>query len=62
MSNNTKEAEILNEIRNSEKKADEIVEKANKEKEAILQEAVKSSSGLLETKKEEIKKSQEKKS
>ena len=62
MSNNTKEAEILNEIRNSEKKADEIVEKANKEKEAILQDAVKSSSGLLETKKEEIKKSQEKKS
>lgn len=55
------EAEILLEIRDSEKKADELIERAQKEKEAILQEAAKSSSKLLAEKEAEIRKSQEKK-
>ena len=37
--NNTKEIEILSEIRTSEKKADEITKQANKKREEILQEA-----------------------
>lgn len=55
------EAEILSEIRDSEKKADEIIEKAKTEKEAILHEAAASSSKLLAAKQDEIRKLQEKK-
>ncbi len=55
------EAEILGEIRDAEKKADEIIGKAKREKEAILREAAVNSSKLLASKEEEIKKLQEKK-
>ena len=55
------EAEILSEIKESEKKADEIIEMANKEKERILHDARLESSKLLASKEEEIRKSQEKK-
>ena len=55
------EAEILTEIRDSEKKADEIIERANREKEAILHDARINSSKLLAAKQEEIRKLQEKK-
>lgn len=55
------EAEILSEIRDSEKKADEIIEKAKVEKEQILHEAAASSSKLLAAKQDEIRKLQEKK-
>lgn len=55
------EAEILSEIRDAEKKADEIIERAKREKEAILREAYVNSSRLLASKGEEIKKLQEKK-
>lgn len=55
------EAEILMEIKDSEKKADEIIEKAKKESESILHEVAKNSSKLLALKEQEIKKSQEKK-
>ena len=55
------ETEILSEIREAEKKADEILEKANKDKEAILHEASINSSRLLVAKREELRKLQEKK-
>ena len=55
------EAEILTEIRESEKKADEIIQRANVEKERILHEARANSSKLLASKEEEIRKAQEKK-
>ena len=55
------EAEILTEIKDSEKRADEIIERAKREKESIIQEAIRNSSKLLTAKEEEIKKSQEKK-
>ena len=55
------EAEILSEIRDAEKKADDIIGRAKREKEAILQEAARNSSKLLASKEEEIKKLQEKK-
>lgn len=55
------EAEILTEIRDAEKKADEIIESARMEKESIINEAVKNSSKLLAAKEEEIRKLQEKK-
>ena len=55
------EAEILIEIRESEKKADEITERAKREKERILHEAKVNSSRLLAANEEEISKSQEKK-
>ena len=55
------EAEILTEIRDSERKADEILERAKREKESIIQEAIKNSSKLLDAKEEEIKKAKEKK-
>ena len=55
------EAEILIEIKDSEKKADEITERANKQKEAILHDAKVNSSKLVAAKEEEIKKSREKK-
>ena len=55
------EAEILSEIRDAEKKADEIIERAKREKEAILHEATVNSSKLLAAKQDEIRKLQEKK-
>jgi len=55
------EAEILSEIRNSERKADEILENAKRQKEAILQEAVANSSKLLAANTDELRKLQEKK-
>ncbi|MDP3765765.1 MAG: V-type ATPase subunit subunit G family protein [Nanoarchaeota archaeon] len=55
------EAEILSEIRDSEKRADEIIERAKREKEAIVQDAIRNSSKLLFQKEDEIKKVQEKK-
>ncbi|MBI3027642.1 hypothetical protein HYY70_06035 [Candidatus Woesearchaeota archaeon] len=57
----SKEAEILLEIKEAEKKADEIMEKARRERESIIQEATRNSSKLLEEKQEEIRKLQEKK-
>ena len=55
------EADILSEIRESEKEADEIIERAKREKEAIIQEAIGNSSKLVAAKEEEIRKIQEKK-
>lgn len=55
------EMEILSEIRDSEKRADEIIEKAKTEKDAILHEAAANSSKLLAAKQDEIRKLQEKK-
>ena len=57
----TKEAEILTEIRDSEKESEDIVEKAKKEKEEIIAKAIRNSSDLLTNKTEEIRKLQEKK-
>ena len=55
------EAEILTEIKDSEKRAEEIIERAKKDKESIVHEANSNSSRLLLAKQEEIKKSNEKK-
>ena len=55
------EAEILTEIKDAEKRADEIIERAKSEKERMLQEAIRNSSRLLGEKENEIKKLQEKK-
>jgi len=55
------EAEILTEIKDAEKRADETIERAKSEKERILQEATRNSSKLLGEKEIEIKKLQEKK-
>lgn len=55
------EAEILSEIRDAEKRADELIEKAKREKEAILQEALRNSSKLLSAKEDELRKAHEKK-
>lgn len=55
------EAEILKEIKDSEKEADEIIEKANIEKEKMVEKARFDSSKLLDDKKDEIRLSQEKK-
>ncbi|MBI2541780.1 hypothetical protein HYV80_03675 [Candidatus Woesearchaeota archaeon] len=55
------ETEILSEIRNSEKRAEETLEKAKREKEMIVQEAMRSSSKLLSDNESEIKKAHEKK-
>ena len=55
------EAEILSEIRESEKRADEILERAKREKESIAQDAMRNSAKLLLEKEEEIRKLQEKK-
>ena len=54
------EFEILSEIRESEKKADEILEKAKREKDSITQESIRNSSRLLLEKEAEVRKSQEK--
>ena len=55
------EAEILGEIKEDEQRADEIIERAKKEKEAIISKAIADSAKLIADKKEEIRKSQEKK-
>ena len=57
----SREIEILGEIRESEKRADEILEMAKKEKESIIQDSIKNSSKLLSEKEEEIRKAREKK-
>ena len=55
------ETEILSEIREAEKKADEITERANREKAEILHQAAINSSKMLAAKEEEIRKLQGKK-
>lgn len=55
------EAAILSEIREAEKKAEEIIEKAGLQKASIVQEARKEAARLVSSKLEEIRKSQEKK-
>ena len=55
------EAEILIDIKETEKKSDEILEKAKKESEIIIQDATRNSSKLLVAKEEELRKLQEKK-
>ena len=55
------EAEILIEIKEAEKKADEIIERAKVEKEYIIKEAVAKSSKMLASAVEETFKLQEKK-
>ena len=56
-----RESLILSEIKDSEKKADEIIENAKLQKERILKEAMANSSKLLAAKEDEIRKLQEKK-
>ena len=55
------EAEILGEIKEAEQRADEVIERAKREKEAIISKAIADSAKLIADKKEEIRKSQEKK-
>lgn len=55
------EAEILAEIREEEKKAEEMLERARKEKENMIQDAIRNASKLLAEKSEEIRKLKEKK-
>ena len=55
------EAEILGEIKEAEQMADEIIERAKREKESIISKAIADSAKLIADKKEEIRKSQEKK-
>ncbi|MBI2658824.1 hypothetical protein HYX05_01825 [Candidatus Woesearchaeota archaeon] len=55
------EAEILTEIKDAEKRADEAIERAKAEKERMLQESIRNSSKLMAEKETEIKKLQEKK-
>ena len=55
------ESSILTEIKEFEKKADEILERANKQKDSIIYDSVVNSSKLLSAKEGEIKKLQEKK-
>lgn len=57
----SRESGILKEIRDSEKKADEIIENAKLQRDTILQEASKNSSKILAEKEEEIRKKHEKK-
>ena len=56
-----KEASILMEIREAEKKAEEIIEKTGLQKASIVQEAGKEAARLVSSKLEEIRKGQEKK-
>ena len=58
---NTVEFDILSEIKESEKKAEGIMERAQKEKDSIVHEANINSSKLISSKADEIKKLQEKK-
>ena len=55
------EAEILMEIKETEKKADDAVERAKRESESIVKEAIRNFSRLLAAKEEELRKAQEKK-
>jgi len=55
------EAEILSEIMEAEKKADEIIERAGREKADILHQAIINSSRMLAAKEDEIRKLQGKK-
>ena len=52
---------ILSEIRDAEKNADEIIERAKREKERIVHESRVNSSKMVSSKEEEIKRLQEKK-
>ena len=54
-------AEILLEIKNSEKKADDTLNDARKQRDSIIQEAVDASSKLIESKRSELSKQSEKK-
>ena len=56
-----KEVFILMEIREAEKKADELIEKAKFQRDSIMQEARINAAKLLSLKEDEIKKSHEKK-
>ena len=56
-----KEVLILGEIKESEKKAEEIVESAKKQKESIIQEAKASASKMIASSESEARKSHEKK-
>ncbi len=56
----TKEVLILSEIREAEKEAERILERAGKEKDAIIQEARANASKLLLAKEEEIRRNYEK--
>ena len=55
------EAAILGEIKEAEKKADEIAERAKLQKDSIIQEAKANASKLILAKEEELRKTQEKK-
>lgn len=55
------ESGILAEIRESEKKAEEILEKAKKEKDSIIRQAIINSSKIISEKEEDLRKLQEKK-
>ena len=55
------ETDILREIMDSEKKAEEILENAKKEKESVIQRAIINSSKLLAEKEDEMRKAHEKK-
>ena len=57
----SREIDILMEIKESEKRADEIVEKAKKDKESIIQEATRNATKLIADKELEIKNIKEKK-
>ncbi len=54
----TREAEILIAIKDSEKRADEIIEKAKKESESILQEAAKKASKMIDEEEKESRNAQ----
>ena len=55
------ESEILGEIKEAEQRADGVIERAKREQEAIISKAIADSAKLIADKKEEIRKSQEKK-
>lgn len=59
--NESREAEMLSEIRDAEKKSDEIIERAGREKESILHQASFNSSKMLIAKEDELRKLREKK-
>ena len=55
------EASILAEIKEAERKADEILERAKNEKDRIVQEAKSNASKLILAKEEDLRKTKEKK-
>ncbi len=59
--NESREAEMLSEIRDAEKKSDEIIDRAGREKESILHQASFNSSKMLIAKEDELRKLREKK-